>query len=130
MGWCHDCVGISSCLQHKELELTKATTALFVILLLVCHRKQEKGPGPCAATCISRCVILSISKGAAPHPSEADGCNKEKNFWVVIQLLEICRAAKLLAEPRSGSEKGIWWSGEEDRQEFCYFHCSTTELTH
>jgi len=39
MGWCHDCVGISSTLQHKELELTKAATALFVIPLLLCHRK-------------------------------------------------------------------------------------------
>lgn len=43
MGWCHDCVGISSSLQHKELALTMATMALFVIQLLVCHGKQGKG---------------------------------------------------------------------------------------
>lgn len=60
--------------------MTKATTVLFVILLLVCHRKQGKGPGPCTAMYSSRCVILSVSQGAAPHPSAADGCNKEKAF--------------------------------------------------
>ena len=88
MGWCHDCVGISSSLQHKELELTKATTALFVILLLVCHRKQGKGPGPCTATYSSRCVIPSVSQGAAPHASAADGCNKEKTFGLLFGYLK------------------------------------------
>lgn len=43
MGWCHDCVGISSSLRHKELELTKTTTALFAVLLLICQRKQGEG---------------------------------------------------------------------------------------
>lgn len=81
MGWCHDCVGISSSLQHKELELTKTTTALFAVLLLICQRKQ----GEWASTPYSNgCVIIDAAQGAAPHPRAADGCNKEKTFWLLF----------------------------------------------
>lgn len=65
MGWCHDCVGISSSLQHKELALTMATMVLFVILLLVCHGKQGWDVTQNRITqqqmCYSKCITRSSS---------------------------------------------------------------------
>lgn len=114
MGWCHDCVDISSSLQHKELALAIPTMALFVILLLFCHGKQGKGLG-CNTEQNNTAADVSFQvyhKELLLIPAQQMNAIKRKLLNCYL-LSWSYRAARLLAELQSKPEEGTW-------EKFCY----------